>query len=96
MQIAAADRNAMNSLLSQRVKKATPVDSITSEVAKADHAEEEAVRESVVREDMKTSAKNEGWDEQAFNDHKEYLDLLEDVMSEDQKESWEPNDVNQD
>jgi hypothetical protein len=35
-------------------------------------------------------------DPQAFEDHEEYLATLENVLSEDKKNSFEPNDVNQD
>lgn len=29
---------------------------------------------------------------QAFDDHKEYVDVLESVLSDDKKDGWEPND----
>lgn len=31
-------------------------------------------------------------DAQAFKDHKELISVLEDVMSEDKREGWSPND----
>jgi hypothetical protein len=35
-------------------------------------------------------------DPQAFKDHKEYMDTLEEVLKEDKKEAWDPNDVHLD
>jgi hypothetical protein len=97
MQIAAKDKKAMNDLLKQALKTATPVDSIVTNQNVADHAEAEAVREAVVKEDKKeeakTAAKNEGnQDPQAFDDHKEYLDILESILKDDETESWDPNE----
>jgi hypothetical protein len=45
---------------------------------------------------MKLAAKNEGWTDQAFADHKEYLETLEGILSDDQKETWDPNDPTKD
>lgn len=41
----------------------------------------------------KTAAKTEGHSEVAFNDHKEFLDTLDEILSEDNKQSWDPNDM---
>jgi hypothetical protein len=90
MLIAKADRDAMNALFAS-LKSATPVDSVSPSTSKEDHAEEEAVRESVVNID-KQAAKNEGWTEQAFKDHEEYLETLEEIMSDEKSNSWDPND----
>jgi hypothetical protein len=99
MKIAKADRDAMNALYAQvlKRKKATPVDSIVSEQAKADHAEMQSNEEAVLSEDRRemkmVAAKNEGNNtEQAFKDHEEYMSTLEDVLKEDEKEGWDPND----
>ena len=91
MQIAKADRDAMNALYAQVRKSATPVDSVSPDSSVEDHREEEATRESVVNID-KQAAKNEGWSEQAFKDHEEYLDTLEEIMGEDNGTDWNPND----
>jgi hypothetical protein len=91
MQIAKADRDAMNALYAQVNKSATPVDSVSPETSVEDHAEQEAVREGVVNTD-KQAAKNEGWSEQAFKDHEEYLDTLEGILGEKDSVSWSAND----
>jgi hypothetical protein len=103
--IAKADREAMNALYKTAVKLATPVDTLATEQGIKDHAEDKKVQDEVLRADAKelkgvvTAAKSEslkdglGGDDQAFKDHEDYLDTLEDILSEDKKDSWDPNDL---
>lgn len=48
-------------------------------------------RVEMVRTGQKTAAENTSL--QAFKDHEEYNKTLQEVMSEDKKESWDPNDM---
>jgi hypothetical protein len=102
--IAKVDREAMNALFAKAVKMATPVDTHATEQGIEDHAEQKKVEDEVLREDAKelkdvkaasdkTAAKNEGWTEEAFSDHKAYLETLESILADDKKESWDPNDM---
>lgn len=96
--IAKADREAMNSLFAQVTKSAAEFDTHT-EQGIADHAEQTKVENEVLKgdaKDMKLAAKNEGWTDEAFSDHKDYLETLESILSDDKKETWNPNDPNLD
>ena len=97
--IAKSDREAMNELYAQAMKKAGQENPFLTDQIKSDHAEQDKVQADVLKEDAKelngihTAAKNEGWTEEAFSDHKDFLDTLEDALSDDGKESWDPNEV---
>lgn len=51
----------------------------------------ELARMGVRRTAASTSAEGDDRDLQAFKDHEEYQDLLEKVLSDDSKESFDPN-----
>ena len=63
---------------------------MTTKIAAADA---EAMDKLYAQELGKTGAKIAADEKlQAFDDHKEYVDVLETVLSDDKKDAWEPND----
>jgi hypothetical protein len=41
----------------------------------------------------KTAATDKGHSDVAFKDHEEFLGVLDEVLSSDDKQSWDPNDL---
>lgn len=61
---------------------------MTTKIAAADaNAMNSLYASEVKKAGVKTAA-----DEQAFTDHKDYVSTLEAILSDDKKESWDPND----
>ncbi len=60
-----------------------------SKIASADNA---ALNTLFKGELQRTGTKVAAEDIQAFKDHEEYQKTLEEVLSDDSKESWDPND----
>ena len=52
----------------------------------------QAMNQLYVQELAKTGTKVAGDDIQAFDDHAEYVGVLESVLSDDKKDGWQPND----
>jgi hypothetical protein len=63
-----------------------------AKIAQADaQAMNHLYRTELVRTGSKTAAEDKSI--QAFKDHEEYNQTIESLLSEDKKESWDPNDV---
>jgi hypothetical protein len=79
-QIAAADREVMNSLYASEIDRLSSAAGIKSAASKADISDD--------------NGKEQG--PQAFKDHEEYVDVVTNVLNDDKSESFSPNDVDQD
>jgi hypothetical protein len=75
-QIAAADREAMNSLYASEIDRLSTVAGVKSAATKTDISDD--------------NGKEQG--PQAFKDHEEYVDVVTSVLNDDKSESFNPND----
>jgi hypothetical protein len=63
-----------------------------SKIASADNTAMNTLYKAEMVRVGKTAAEGDFGDTQAFQDHKEYLSVVEDVLAEDKTQKWDPND----